>query len=92
MSYHLMVTFVMFKWYKLVLYKEIPVIYWVTHEQAKASLAYYQTFFKTPFSVLNHLSRNISWTRRKLHGITILVVNINQLFETQEKLLRFKSV
>ena len=44
-------------------------------QQAKTSLLYERAPFKIYFSILSHLSINISWINGKLHGITALEIN-----------------
>ena len=93
------------KCHELLAYKEIALCWIPSHigikgnemvdKQAKTSLSLEPTSFNFFFSILSHLSINISWKNGKLHGITALVinfltsnqllVNINQLFETLEE-------
>ena len=64
-------------------------------QQAKTSLSLELTSLRLYFLILSHLSINISWKNGKLHGTTALeinfltsnhlLVNINQLFETEEE-------
>ena len=44
-------------------------------KQAKTSLLLEPASFKIYFSILSHLSINISWINGKLHGITALEIN-----------------